>query len=403
MLENVRKTLEDYEQSHLLRFYDELTAEEKKHLLEQINNIDFELMASLFKNINNKKEIGEITSIPSYSVKDEYQKVGQDIMKHSEYAVITMAGGQGTRLGYDGPKGTYTLEYGINKSLFEIHCDKLKHIYSMTGIYTPWYIMTSGTNNEDTINFFEEHNYFDYPKDMISFFVQDELPMIDTEGKIIMDSKFNIKMGPNGHGGVLSSLFRSGMLDKMKKSHIKWVFIGGVDNILTPYDGTELVGFAKSGNYPVVSYIIDKSYPEEKVGVFCKIDDRPSVIEYINMTPEMNNKKDDKGNLLYGSAHLLLNLFSIEALEIISRRDLDYVPAFKKADYLDEEGKVITPLKENAYKFETFIFDVFPYFSEIGLLKGRRENIFAPIKNATGVDSPETASKLYLEYYENKQ
>jgi UDP-N-acetylglucosamine/UDP-N-acetylgalactosamine diphosphorylase len=399
MLENIQSTLKKYGQEHLLRFYDELTDNEKDHLVNQINSIDFDLMTSLFQIVNKKEEDDKITSMTSYDPEPIYTVTGLEVMKRGEYAVVTMAGGQGTRLGFNGPKGTYILEHGINKSLFEIHCDKLKNIYKMCNVYTPWYIMTSNTNNQETINFFESYNYFNYPKDKIHFFIQEELPMIDTNGMIVMDSKFNIKMGANGSGGVFSSLYKSGMLDDMKKSNIKWVYIGGVDNPLTPTDEPALVGFARHENFLGVSHIIPKGYPEEKVGVFCKKNGKPSVIEYIAMTPEMNNLRDDKGNLVYGDSHILLNLFNIEALDIITKGDLKYVPAFKKTNYINELGELTTPEKENAYKFEKFVFDGFSCLDRVGLLKGVREHVFAPIKNAEGVDSPETASKLYLDYY----
>ncbi|HHT37825.1 MAG TPA: UDPGP type 1 family protein [Mollicutes bacterium] len=399
MYNDVLSKLKKYNQEHLLRFYDELNDAEKKHLLDQINTIDFEQMNELYKSINRKEEIAEITAMSSYENKDEYYDAGIESMKRNEYAVLTMAGGQGTRLGHSGPKGTYFLEYGINKSLFEIQCDKLKHIYEISNVYTPWFIMTSNENNNATIEFFEANNYFGYPKDKISFFTQDELPMIDTNGKIVMDSKYNIKMGANGHGGVASSLHNSGILEKMKEQGIKYVFIGGIDNVLTPCDFPNFLGFAKHHNFPCASYIIPKGYPEEKVGVFCKKNGRPAVVEYIHMTPEMNNLRDEDGNLVYGDAHLLINLFTIEALEKIIDKKLKYVAAFKKTEYINDLGELIVPDKENAYKFESFIFDAFPYFDNIGLLKGKREEIFAPIKNAIGVDSPETASKLYLDFY----
>jgi UDP-N-acetylglucosamine/UDP-N-acetylgalactosamine diphosphorylase len=236
MLEDVQAKLKEYNQEHLLKFYEELNEEEKEHLLDQIGMIDFDLIGRLFKRIGYKKSYTNIEAMPSYDFKEEYVNIGFEPMKRGEYAAVTMAGGQGTRLGFNGPKGTYVLEYGINKSLFEIHCDKLKHIYEITRTYTPWYIMTSRTNNYDTIKFFEDNNYFNYPKEKISFFIQDELPMIDTKGKIIMDSKYNIKMGANGSGGVYSSLARSGIIEKMKDDHIKWILIGGIDNILTPFD-----------------------------------------------------------------------------------------------------------------------------------------------------------------------
>jgi UDP-N-acetylglucosamine/UDP-N-acetylgalactosamine diphosphorylase len=259
--------------------------------------------------------------------------------------------------------------------------------------------MTSKENNDATINFFEKHNYFGYPKDKVNFFVQEELPMVDVNGKILMDSKFNIKMGANGSGGTFKALINSGMLDKIKKDNIKWIFVGGVDNILTPVDDFSFIGFAKSENLEGASYIIPKAYPEEKVGVFCKVNNKVNVIEYIEMTSDMNNAKDTNGNLIYGDAHILLNLFNIEAIEMAAKSELKCVAAFKKASYIDDDANLIDPEKENAYKFETFIFGAYPFLENAGLLRGKREKIFAPIKNAAGVDSPETASKLYLSYY----
>jgi UDP-N-acetylglucosamine/UDP-N-acetylgalactosamine diphosphorylase len=400
MITDVKNKLKKYNQEHLLRFYDELDEDSKKGLLKQIDSIDFDLMVDLYNNINKKSFEKDITAMPSFTTNDEYVKAGIKCMKNGEYAIITLAGGQGTRLGFDGPKGTYTLGYGINKTLFEIQCDKLKKIYQECGTYTPWYIMTSYENNDDTIAFFKQNNYLNYPKEKIHFFIQEELPMIDINGKILMDTKSNIKMGPNGHGGIFSALYKNDMIEVMKKDNTKWIFVTGIDNVLSPIEAYDLIGFAKKGDFLGVSYTIQKAYPEEKVGVFCKINDKASVIEYTEMTPEMNNLRDDDGHLVYGDAHILLNLFNIEVFDMIAKRPLKYVPAFKKANYINENGELIIPEKENAYKFETFIFGAFPYLDSVGLLKGTREEIFAPIKNATGIDSPESASELYLNYYE---
>jgi UDP-N-acetylglucosamine/UDP-N-acetylgalactosamine diphosphorylase len=399
MLNEIKLKLEKYNQQHLLKFYDELNDSEREHLLNQIKSIDFDLITKLFNNIANQKIDGDITPVSSCEKKVEYIESGITAIRYEEYAVLTMAGGQGTRLGFEGPKGTYFVENGVNKYIFEIHIDKLKHIYEMSNIYVPWFIMTSKENHNQTINFFEEHNYFDYPKDKVNFFVQEEFPMVDVNGKIVMDSKCNIKMGANGSGGTFKALVNSGMLDKMKKDNIRWIFVGGVDNILTPVDDLNFIGFAKRENLMGASYIIPKGYAEEKVGVFCKINGKVNVIEYIEMPKEMNDAKKENGKLLYGDAHVLLNLFNIEAFEIAARSELKYIAAFKKTNYIDENGNLIIPEKENAYKFETFIFGIYPFLERVGLLKGIREEIFAPIKNANGVDSPETASKLYLDYY----
>lgn len=403
MLESLKIKLKDYGQEHLLRFYEELSADEKKHLVQQIQSIDFDLIKSLTKLIGKEKEDIEITSMYSYPAKPEHYESGLKSILRGEYALVTMAGGQGTRLGFDGPKGTYVLEYGINKSLFEAQCDKLKNIYKMTSIYTSWYVMTSYDNHDATVEFFEENDYFDYPKNKIQFFTQDELPMIEQDGKIVMDSKFNIKMGANGSGGVFLALAKNGIIASMKKNNIKWVFIGGIDNVLLPVDNPDLLGFAIHNDYLAASKIIKKDYPKEKVGVFGYKNNLPSVIEYFEMTDEMNNLRDESGELVYSDAHILCNLFNISVLEDIATKNLEYVAAFKKTEYINDLGEVITPDALNAYKFETFIFDAFSYVDEVGLLQGKREKIFAPLKNKEGIDSPETASKLYLDFYKNKE
>ncbi|MDD2181566.1 MAG: UTP--glucose-1-phosphate uridylyltransferase [Bacilli bacterium] len=402
MLDSIKIKLHEHGQEHLLNFYEELSENEKKHLINQIESIDFDLIKNLMGLIGKKKDAYEFSSMSSYLSVDEDYKLGLNSILKGEYALVTMAGGQGTRLGFDGPKGTYILKNGINKSLFEIQCDKLKNLYKMSNVYIPWYIMTSLVNNDETVDFFEKNNYFDYPKDKIQFFTQDELPMIDLRGKIVMDSKSNIKMGANGSGGVFSGLTKSGILNEMKKNKIKWVFIGGIDNILLPVDNPDLIGFAIKNNYLVTSKIVPKVNPDEKVGVFGYRNNRPSVIEYIEMDDEKNNLRDESGQLLYRDIHTISNVFNISVLENIADKELEYVPAFKKTEYINEEGNLIIPDSENAYKFETFIFEAFSYVNEVGLIQGKREEIFAPIKNAKGVDSPETASKLYKDFYKNK-
>jgi UDP-N-acetylglucosamine/UDP-N-acetylgalactosamine diphosphorylase len=399
MKETVEK-LEKYGQEHLLRFYDELDENQKKHLIDQINSIDFELVKTLYNNIGENKEINdEITPMKSFETDEEYFEIGLESVKNNEYALVTMAGGQGTRLGFKGPKGAFVLEDGINKSLFEIQCDKLKNIYSMANVYILWIIMTSYDNCEETLKFFEDNKYFGYPIDKIKFFNQGELPSLDTNGKIIMDSKYNIKFAPDGHGGVFNALHKKGLTEYLKNQNVKWIFIGGIDNALLPVDKLDLVGFAIKNNFVAASKIISKAYPEEKVGVFCYRNGKPSVIEYIEMTPEMNNLKDENGNYFYNDAHIICNLFNIKVLEAVADKELNYHTAFKKSDYMNENGELVTPEKENIYKFEAFCFDAFSYFNEVGLLKGKREEIFAPLKNATGVDSIETATKLYKDYY----
>ena len=405
--EKAKQILGKYNQQHVLKFYDNLNNLKKEELLKQICSIDFEQLKNLYENINKiehkKNEIMPIEytdkSKMTQSQKEIYLEKGSNIIKQNKYAVVTMAGGQGTRLGHSGPKGTFMLGINPDKSLFEIFCDKLKEIKNKYNVIVPWYLMTSRENNAETITFFEKNNYFNYPKEAIKFFIQDEIPMIDKQGKVILTEDGLIKQAANGHGGVFESMFKNGIVDDIKKKNIEWVFIGPVDNPLVQMTDELMLGLAIDKDALAVGKSIVKASPEEKVGVFCKKNNNPSVVEYTEITKEMSEMRDENGELLYGESHINCNLFNIKAIEKIGTEKLPYHTALKKATYMDENGKIIIPEEPNCYKFETFIFDSFENLNNMQILRGVREEEFAPIKNKEGADSPETARKLYKAYY----
>ena len=309
-----------------------------------------------------------------------------------------MAGGQGTRLGHDGPKGTFMLNLKPAKSLFEIFCDKLIKIKEKYNIIIPWYIMTSKENNSATIEFFEENNYFGYPKNDIKFFIQSQIPMIDKQGKIIRTEKGLIKQAANGHGGIFEAMFKNNIVDDMKKRNVEWVFIGPVDNPLVQMVDEVAIGYGVTKNVLAVGKSIVKSSPEEKVGVFCKRNGRPSVVEYTEISKEMAEERNQDGELVFGESHINCNLFNMKAIEKIGADELPYHTAFKKATYMNENGEIIEGKEPNCHKFETFIFDSFEKLENMEILRGKREDEFAPVKNKNGEDSPETAIKLFNEY-----
>lgn len=259
--------------------------------------------------------------------------------------------------------------------------------------------MTSRENNNQTIDFFEKNNFFDYPKDKIVFFMQGELPMVDKEGKILLDTNGLVKLASNGHGGIFESLRKNGIIYDLRQRGIKWIYIGGVDNILARMVDPIFVGLIKDKNLLVGGKSLVKAYPEEKVGVFCRKNGKPSVIEYSEMSSEMANEKDENGNLKYGESHILCNLFNIDEIENISSNKLPYHSALKKAEYMDKEGNIVKSEEPNAYKFEAFIFDAFESIDDMLILRVKRNEEFAPIKNKEGLDSPETARKLYKDFY----
>lgn len=262
--------------------------------------------------------------------------------------------------------------------------------------------MTSKENNEETKSFLEKHNYFGYEKESVILFTQSELPLVNTKGKLLINKEKKIKEASDGNGGTYASLRRSGSLADMKEKGIKWIFIGGVDNVLLKMVDVTLLGMAIKQGTQIASKSVVKVSPHEKVGIFCKMNGHPKVIEYAELPEKMAEETDENGELKYGESNIVCHLFTIEAIEKVSKETLMYHSAFKKNSYIDEKGKEIIPKEPNAYKFESFIFDAFEFFDDIAILRGKREDDFAPVKNKEGVDSPKTAKELYEKYWKRQ-
>ena len=403
-IEKAIEILKKYDQSHIK------VSNEK--IADQVLKIDFEQLKELHEHAMDQNIIKDIENIepvkainPAKITDDELQeyiKTGEEEVKSGKFAIGIMAGGQGTRLGHIGPKGTFKVELNSEeKSLFEIIVDKLKSAQDKYKVALNCYIMTSPENNDETVAFFEENDYFGYPKKNIRFFEQGELPLLDKNGKLIMGEDGLIKLASDGNGGIFYSMAKNGVIDDMKKKGIEWMFIGSVDNLLVKYVDTLLLGLAIKKNVKIATRTIIKNSPYEKVGVFCKKNGKVKVIEYTEVPKKMRLAVDEHGEMIYGESHIMCNLFSIEAIEKASTKELKYHVAIKKSNYIDENGDLIIPEEENCFKFEKFVFDTFCLFDDIAILRGIREEDFAPIKNKDGVDSPKTAKKLYENYIKN--
>ena len=415
MANNYIDVLKENNQEHLLKYLEMANEEQKQELINEIMDLDFKHIKELYSLSSRDNEkaiesciIEHTKFVDKYKISEEefnrYKNIGEEIIKNGEYAVVTMAGGQGTRLGHNGPKGTYVLNVKPEpKSLFEILADGIKRANSKYGITLNWYIMTSTENNDKTAQYFESKNYFGYPKDKIRFFEQGNLPLISEDGKLLVDENLHIKYAADGNGCIYKAMKKNGILDDMKSKNIKWIFIGSVDNALLNMVDPILLGLTVSEGNKIGSKSVVKRSPDEPVGVFCKKNSKPAVIEYTELPTEMASETDEEGELLFGESHIMCNLYSLEALEIISQNTLPYHSAHKKAPYLDENGNMIKVTKPNAYKYEAFIFDGFVFFDGISILRGRREEDFAPVKNAEGQDSPQTAVELYNNYWENNE
>ena len=387
-LEQTKQRLQENNQEQIVKEIEKMSQEDQEKIIKQINKINFAEVNKLYNlaKQNHKINGGKIEPI-NYIDKEKLtkedeenaKKIGEKIIKNNQYAIVTMAGGQGTRLGWKGPKGTYKLDVGKEgKYIFQILTENLKKSQEKYGLLPYWYIMTSEQNYDETVSFMKEHEFFGYEEEKVKFFKQGELPMLTEDGKIIIENN-KIKTGSNGNGGVYFAMKKQNIINDMKSKDIKWVYICGVDNIMVNPIDPVFIGLTINNNMQVASKSVVKAYPEERVGVFCKRDGKPSTIEYIEMTEEMKFERDQKGELLYGEANFVSHLLSLSAIEVISEKTLQYHIA----------------QKNGLYKFETFIFDAFEYFDDMLVMRVKREDEFAPIKNKEGVDCPVTAKEIY--------
>lgn len=406
-MERIVEILKKYNQHNMLEIYNSLTDKEKLELADDIKKVNFEEMNNLFKMTkeNNMPNTSKITPIENVCIKDnleaqvlkEWEELGEKIIKDGRYAVVTMAGGQGTRLGHDKPKGTYMLDIcGTKISIFELLINKLKKSKEKYGVTIPWYIMTSEENNKDTVDFFESNDFFGYDKSSVVFFKQGQLPMQDINGDLVLETQTKIKFAANGNGGVFKAICDN-VLQDIKKRNIEYLYISGVDNILVNFVDTAFLGGMIKNGYICASKSVLKLYPEEKVGLICKKDDRPAVVEYSELPCDMRTFRKDNGELMYSESYIVSNIFNVD---LISKAgDLPYHVANKKCKVLKANGTIS---EENIYKYETFIFDIYNKVSDMFVFRVKREEEFAPIKNKEGEDSPKTAVELYTNFIINR-
>lgn len=263
------------------------------------------------------------------------------------------------------------------------------------GIQIPYYVMTSKENNDETIQFLKEKNYFGYPEKLIKFFEQAEAPLISKEGKLLIGEDDLIKFASNGNGEIYKSMIKNGIVEDIKKKKAEWVSITGIDNILVKIVDPLLIGATIKQNNLIASKSVIKKTPKESGGVFAKYNGTPRIIEYVEISEDMANEKDKNGDFVFGDMNIVNHLFNVKALDIIDSRPLPYHTAVKKCEYKDEKNNLV---QEPVYKFEKFIFDGFVFFDDMTLLRVPREAEFAPVKNKEGEDSPATAKKMYEDY-----
>ena len=403
----VKDLLKKYNQEHLLRFYSELTEEQKSFLLNQILQINFEKILDIYEqskfNVTDSTE--EIEPI-DYTIKDELsaskykqlKKIGINAIKSGKVGVITLAGGQGSRLGFSGPKGTFCLDTNPKKSLFEIISDYINKYSLKYKIDIPWYIMTSTNNYFDTISFFEQNNYFNIDTSNIIFFTQENMPIIDIKGKLVLSEIYKINLASNGNGNVFSSLKRANLIKDMERRNIKWLFVGGIDNVLLDPLDPVFIGYTINSKCEIGSKTLFKKNPESLDWIFAIKNNKPAIVDCENFTCQISEIKNKQGKYLYRETNMLAHLFSLNAIKKMSDVPLPYHRAFRKNPFVNEEGMKQVPNSPNIYKFEQFIFDAFSHFNNIALLRVNDEREFAPIKDFNGPFNPEVALLKYEKY-----
>lgn len=414
MEEKYKKLLKQYSeigQAHIFRFWQELNPEQKRSLLKQVEEIDPALLNYFIKQVKNSSdtafEYGSLTP-PDLVTLSERQtrdakavRLGEKALRQGKVAAFLVAGGQGTRLGYDGAKGKYPVTPVRSKSLFQVHSEKIKAVGKKFGKPIPWYIMTSETNHDETMRFFEENAWFGLDPRQVSFFSQEMIPALDKNGKLILDAKDHIFKNPNGHGGSLKALWKSGAIQEMKSNGIEYVFYFQVDNALVQMCDPAFIGYHIMEKSDMSSVVIRKTDPEEKVGIICKIDGKTGVVEYSDLRKEDMYARDDSGSLRNWAGSIAVHMINVAFVEQENKDGfkLPYHIANKSIPFLDENGVLTRPENKNGIKFETFVFDALLDTKKSFTVEEDRKREFSPLKNKDGVDSPQTVKRDLCNYY----
>lgn len=366
-------------------------------LEEQLENMDWSYLDMIHDKEQKRGTFAPLGAMELPEIearKAEFKAVGLDAIKNCKVGAILLAGGQGTRLGFDKAKGMYNI--GVNKELyiFEQLIRNLQKVTDEAGAFVPLYIMTSDKNDAQTREFFVEHDFFGYNKDFVKFFVQEMVPAVDFDGNVLIEAEDSLAMSPNGNGGWFSSMIKAGLDADLKAKGVEWLNVFAVDNVLQQIADPVFVGATILSGCVSGAKVVRKVDPHERVGALCLEDGKPSIIEYYELTPEMAEATNEAGSLLYGFGVILNYLFSVDKLFDIAKMQMPLHIVEKKVPYIDENGEFVKPETPNAYKFETLILDMVYMMDNCLSFEVEREKEFAPVKNATGVDSVDSARAL---------
>ncbi|MBT8484316.1 MAG: UDPGP type 1 family protein [Phycisphaerae bacterium] len=406
----LRRRLERHQQTYLLRFLPQLGADERATLVGQLEAIDFDQLAQLAAaGAHDTPDAASLVPAPYVPAPPDgpdestshHRAAGETLVRSGAVAVLTVAGGQGTRLGWDGPKGTYPATVVTGKPLFRCFAEQILAAGKKYERPIPWLIMTSPANHAATQAFFDDNNFFGLCRTDVLMFSQAMLPSLDAQsGALLLEERDRIALNPDGHGGSLRALASSGALDELQTRGVRHISYVQIDNPLVRVIDPVFLGLhaddaGSSGR--MSSKMVEKTDPAEKVGVFTRHDGRTMVIEYSDLPPALAEARDDAGRLRFRAGSIAVHIIATDFVAELTRDRAFALPfhrALKRVPFLDATGLRVEPDTPNAIKFETFVFDALPLAGDSIVLETRRDNEFAPIKNAQGADSPATSHQL---------
>lgn len=418
--DTIRQAFANAGQDQVFRFWDQLDAAQREQLVSQAAAIDLEEVARLHRELiadGEHKDGGvparRIEAAPwiactgddeDFRRRQQATVRGEEAILAGRVAAFTVAGGQGTRLGFDGPKGAFPVTPVTGKPLFQVFAEKIRATGRRYGRPISWWIMTSELNHEATEALFKEHHYFGLDPDQVRMFRQGLMPAVDHQGRILLETRDRIAMSPDGHGGSLRALVRSGAVDAMRERGIDLLSYFQVDNPLVRCIDPEFIGFHLLHDSEMSSKAVLKTDPGEKVGVFARVDGALQVVEYSDLPDELATARDDDGGLTFRAGSIAIHVLDLDLVARLGgsadpAERLPFHRADKKVPCLDDEGNEVRPESPNAVKFEMFVFDALTFARNPIVMETPREREFSPVKNATGADSPETCKADQLRQF----
>ena len=412
IFEKIKKLLKKHSQSHLLAFWEQLNTAQRQNLLVQIERLDFPEIDNWVANYIKNPTFAAIPVdfAPAWFYKlnpvgpeqkckyVQARELGKELISTGKVAAFVVAGGQGTRLGFAGPKGNFPISPVKNKTLFQIFAEIIAAVSEKYQTVCPWYIMTSPLNHAETREIFRSNGCYGLDEKDIFIFQQDTLPNFSFDGKILLADKADIACSPDGHGGSLKALYKSGAIEDMKRRGVEFISYFQVDNPLINIFDPLFIGLHALDGAEMSSKALIKTGPKEKLGNFCLVDGKVTVIEYSDLPDELAEKRNPDGSLVFELGSIAIHIINCAFVEKLNATGfaLPLHRAKKKIPYIDQEGKFVRPDEPNGIKLESFVFDALPLASRSIIFETLRSEEFSPVKNATGIDSAESAREMIV-------